>query len=340
MLGLPFSQRVNRAVRSLIGIGTVDGPDQQRTKISELLHDTEIRDLRELIGKVLLGKKKVAILIDRLDEPWGPAHEVEHLSELLSGLLRVGSNIIDDFRSSSRWRESVTVSITIFIRSDIFAHVQPLAVEQDKLPIRRISWGDEELLKVIDQRLEHAAGNFSPERIWTDLFPAEVTGIPTREWIITHSMPRPRDVIYFVKEAIAIAVNRGHEVVTPEDLLDGRNRYSQFVFVSVLAEDSPRKQKLEAILYEFAGAPRIVGSADVRARIEKAGVSDGDIEFYVDLLCDITFMGVQTRSGFTFASNEIERRMLREVSARLAHEAGREEAYEIQPAFYQALQIE
>ncbi|HUF53820.1 MAG TPA: hypothetical protein VMR52_08615 [Dehalococcoidia bacterium] len=111
VLGLPFSQRVNRAVGSLVGISRAGGADQQRTRISELLHDGLIAQLREILGNVLSTKKKVAILVDRLDEPWGPGHEVEHLSEVLSGLLQVASNIVEDFASSSRWRMDVPVSV-------------------------------------------------------------------------------------------------------------------------------------------------------------------------------------------------------------------------------------
>jgi len=235
----------------------------------------------------------------------------------------------------------VAVSITIFIRSDIFAHVQPLAGEQDKLPIRRIMWTDRDLLlKVIDQRLVHAAGRFTAEDIWQNLFPEQVAGIRTREWIILHSMPRPRDVIYFVKEAVAAAVNRGHEAVTEEDLLDAREKYSQYVFRSVLAEDSPQKGKLEAVLYEFAGAPKTMLVSEVHSRIERARVAGADIDFYIDLLCDINFIGIETKDGFRFSSDENERRTMREVSGRRAAEAGREEAYAIQAAFYQVLQIE
>ncbi len=339
---LPFSQRVNRAVTSLSGIGNTADPDQQRTRISELLHDREIRDLREHLGKVLKDKSRVAILMDRLDDPWGPAHEVEHLSALLSGLLRVGNNIIDDFQSSYHRRDPVDVSIIIFLRSDIYAHVQPLTVEQDKLPLSRIVWDDNELLiKVIDERLEHAAKHFPADTIWQRLFPQEVVGMPTQDWIIYHSLPRPRDIIYFVKAAIAVAVNRGHLVVNQDDLLDAREKYSRYVFASVLAEDSPQKRKLEAVLYEFAGAPKTMAASDVTSRIKEAGVDESDIGFYIDLLCDINFIGIQTRAGFKFSSDENERRMLREVSEKLAAQSGQgEEAYEINPAFYQALQIE
>ncbi len=342
VFSLPFSQRVNRAVTSLIGIASTGDPDQQRTRISELLHEREIRDLREHLGKVFMDRGRVAILMDRLDDPWGPAHEVEHLSAMLSGLLRVGSNIIDDFQSSYHRRDPVAISIIVFLRSDIYAHVQPLTVEQDKLPLRRIVWDDKELLiKVIDERLEHAAKHFPADTIWQRLFPQEVVGMPTQDWIIYHSLPRPRDIIYFVKAAIAVALNRGHLVVTQDDFLDAREKYSRFVFTSVLAEDSPQKRKLEAVLYEFAGAPRSMAASDLTSRIEKAGVDESDIGFYIDLLCDINFIGIQTTAGFKFSSDEDERRSLRKVSEKLAAQSGQgEEAYEINPAFYQVLQIE
>ncbi|HUF53678.1 MAG TPA: hypothetical protein VMR52_07890, partial [Dehalococcoidia bacterium] len=232
-------------------------------------------------------------------------------------------------------------SVTIFIRSDIFSHIQPLTVEQDKLPIRRIAWDDKELLmKVIDERFEHAAEKFSADKIWQALFPAEVTGIPTKDWIALHTMHRPRDIIYFLKEAIAMGVNRDHKAVTEDDLIDAREKYSQYVFSSVLSEDSPHKGKLEAVLYEFAGAPRVLEAEDVVSRIRDAGVHGADLEFYIDLLCDINFLGIETTSGFKLAADESERRTLRNVAAKLAERSGAGEKYEINPPFYQVLQVE
>ncbi|MBI2303646.1 MAG: hypothetical protein HYU86_02730 [Chloroflexi bacterium] len=339
----PFSQRLDRAVRSLIGVGSLADAEQQRARISELLHSSELRDLRDLLGRVLASRSKVAILIDNLDEPWRPGHEIEYLSDLLLGLLKVGQDITDDFERQDYWRKRVNVSVTMFIRSDIFVYVKMLAPEQDKLPIQRIVWHDEYLLlKVLDERLKHAVPKrFDARDIWQQLFPEEVVGLPTREFIVRNTLHRPRDVIYLVREAMARAVNQGRQVVTPEDFLNARQKYSQYVFNSILAEDDPRRGKLEAVLYEFAGAPREMSRSQVASRIKRSGVDESDVDFYLNLLCDVNFLGIQTTSGFSFASDEDDRRTLRSVAGTLAVEKGwGEESYSVNAAFHQVLQID
>ena len=148
-------------------------------------------------------------------------------------------------------------------------------------------------------------------------------------------------MIFVVKEAVAVAVNRGHEVVTEEDMLVAREKYSRYVFGSVLAEDDPQRKKMEEVLYEFAGASKVVPESEVRRRIEKAGVKGDDIDFYLQLLCDVNFIGVRTAGGYAFAEDEKERRMLLAVAARLSAEREwGEVSFEVNAAFYQALQIE
>jgi len=342
ILGVPFSQRLNRAVKSLIGVGALGDVEEQRARISEMLHVGQLQNLRRLLGAVLNKRQKVAVLIDNLDDPWGPGRETTFLSELILGLLRVERDICDDFQHQDRWRQRVNVSMTIFLRSDIFTYVQPLAREQDKWPLRRVIWNDRELLlRVVDQRLKFAApAKFTIADIWDQLFPAEVVEKSTRDFILDSTLPRPRDVIFLVREAIGIAVNRGHKAITPEDFLDAKERYSTFAFKSILAEDHPEKQKLEAILYEFAGAPKILAGSDVMSRISAAGVDEPDAAFYLNLLCDVTFLGIKTTTGFRFAADESERQTLLEVAKRLASAPGGKEEYMINAPFYQVLQIE
>lgn len=339
----PFSQRLDRAVRSLVGVGNLAAREEQRNRISENLHTALLGDLRRLLGDVLSDRNKVAILIDNLDEPWGPGRETSGLADLLLGLLRVSRDVCADLQHEDYWQKGIHVSLTIFLRSDIFAHVQPLTSEQDKWPLYRVTWNDRAvLLRVLDERLRHRAPTrFDAEDIWEQLFAQKVVGLPTRDFVLDNTLARPRDVIYLVREAMAKAVNRGHATVTPEDFLAAREEYSRYVFTSILKEDDPEKQKLEAVLYEFAGAPKRVTAPDVASRIAKAGVSEADVDFYINLLCDVNFLAIQTASVFKFASDEREREMLRSVAKKLAAERGwGEEGYEINAAFYQALQIE
>jgi hypothetical protein len=308
-----------------------------------LLHVNELRDLRRLLGLVLSSRHKVTVLIDNLDDPWRPGHDTEYQSDLLTGLLRVATDITNEFRREDHWQRRVNMSLVIFLRSDIFAHIHPLAAEQDKLPLHRIVWNDNEsLLRVLDQRLASALPTDAElSDLWQQLFPEHVVGLPTRQFITSNTLARPRDLIFFVKQAIAAAINRGHSAVTADDFLDARRNYSEFVFRSLLAEDDPEKRKLEAVLYEFAGAPRTMRESEVKATIARAGVEQLDIDFYLNLLCDVNFLGIETPQGYRFPAHEGEREMLRTVAATIAaNRKRRDHSYQINAAFHQVLGID
>jgi hypothetical protein len=339
----PFSIRLERAIRPLLDLASSSDPLTQRAKISEHLHASKINELRAMLGRTLSNRSTVAILIDRLDEPWKPHHDIEYLSYLLLGLLRVSVDIGGDFRRSDSRILPVNTSLTIFLRSDIFYYVQRYAQEQDKLPVQLITWGDPEaLMHVVDERLRASLGwNFNAEVVWRELF-ATVGGVPARQFISSWSLWRPRDIIFFLREAIATAVNRGHEVVTEEDLFAARRRYSEFVFNSVLAEDDPAKKKLEEVLYSFAGVEPELSYSQIRSILAEAGTNETESEFYIDLLCDLNFLGVESGGVYRYARDEAERVKLREVARRVAARRtnGRaEEMYSVNRAFYDVLQI-
>lgn len=342
LIRLPFSVRLQIAVDSLHGTGRITNAVEQRARISERLHETFIGKLRTHLGSVLADFRQLAILIDNLDGPWTPGANVESLSELIRGLLNVVQDIPRDLRRSTYRLRPVDTRVAVLLRSDIFAFVRPLIPEQDKLPIERVVWDDEGLLlRILNQRLLRNAPNHITESdIWQQLFPPEVAGVGPIDFIMRTTLPRPRDAIFLLREAINNAINRQHDSVQPEDLLDARNQYSEFAFRSVLAEDDPNRRKLEAVLYEFAGAERTVTVQDVMHRMSIAGVEEEHTDWYIDLLCDIGFLGISTVNGFRYSREEGERSMLRAISLRLAAQNGTKETFEINPAFYQVLQIE
>ena len=338
----PFSTRLDNAVNSLHEIGQTTDAVQQRSRISERLHATLLRDLRKHVGAVLGDYERLAVLIDNLDGPWSPGAHVKRLSELIRGLLNVVQDIPRDLGRSTHGLQPVATQVTVLLRSDIFAFVQPLMAEQDKLPIERVVWNERDLLiRVLNQRLlQNAPNQMTEGDVWQQLFPDDVVGVSPIEFILRTTLPRPRDVIFMVKTAINNAINRQHQRVFPDDLLDARDQYSEFAFRSVLAEDDPQRRKLESVLYEFAGADRTVTMPDLQQRMSVAGVENSDVDWYINLLCDIGFLGIPTNNGFRYSREEGERSMLREMSSRLAARSGSTETFEVNPAFYQVLQIE
>ena len=342
VLTRPFSQRMDTALEPLMGIGLIDSANEQRLKISEHLHSNLIGEIRRHLGLVLTGHQGLTLLIDGLDEPWVPGDHIGHLSELIAGLLGVAQSIPVDFaRSNSRVR-SVDAKMTVFLRSDIFSFIQHLIPEHDKLPIARVKWDDPAmLLRVLDERmLRDAPPGRRAQHVWSQLFPEEVAGVSSQEFLLRTVLPRPRDLIHFVKAAVSNAVNRGDMRISEHDFLLARDQYSDYAFKSILKEDDPSKGKLEETLYEFAGADRILEKSDIENRMSIAGVATDDFEFYINLLCDINFLGVETRVGFEYPSDEERRKMLRNIANVISSRNGHDEIFEINPAFYQVLQIE
>ena len=150
----PFSEKLDNAIQSLTGLSLSTGATDQRARVSELLHEKLISDLRVRIGDALSQFDKLAIVIDNLDKPWKPGAYVPQLADMIAGLFSVVQEIPRDLRRSGRGLKPVEANIAIMLRSDIFAQIRPYLSEPDKLPIERVSWEDSEmLLKIIDQRL-------------------------------------------------------------------------------------------------------------------------------------------------------------------------------------------
>ena len=92
-------------------------------------------------------------------------------------------------------------------------------------------------------------------------------------------------------------------------------------------------------LYQIIIARFTAGSNEV-FHFFRWGIWDEDVNWYIDLLCDIGFLGISTVNEFRYSREEGERSMLREISTRLAAQTGTTETFKINPAFYQVLQIE
>ena len=120
----PFSESLDVARRWLANVSEIEPEITQRRRISELLPSNQLRDLRDILGKVLSTYDKVSILIDNLDAQWGTNENIEPLSELLWGLLQVSVDIVWQFQIDDHWRTAANVNLTIFLTRDIFALIR------------------------------------------------------------------------------------------------------------------------------------------------------------------------------------------------------------------------
>jgi len=225
-----FSMRLETVVERLRDIGAFAGGQARKARISEMLHQELLSELRDRLGDVLSGKSQVVILVDNLDKAWTKDTDIALLSELLYGLLGVSSRVADDFRRSASGLKPIKLHFTLFLRSDIYASMLQFARERDKLPVRMLTWNDPEMLRsVIEERFAKSGAIAGEnETIWQRYFCTSVGGIAVQDFLIATIFPRPRDLIYLVKAALHAAVNRRHTVIEESDLITASNEYSRF----------------------------------------------------------------------------------------------------------------
>ena len=248
----------------------------------------------------------MALLVDNLDKAWIKNTDVNEMSEFLLGLFSAGSQLLTDFRRSDSRRRAVNCTAAIFLRADIFNKVLELAREPDKIVVTRLVWDDPEMLSgVVERRFlaAHPKANSGSE-LWSKYFPETVMSRPSKEYILSRILPRPRDIVYLVKAAISNAVNRGHSHVEQKDITNAEYIYSKYAMDSILVENSITVPQLESVLYEFAGRSSIVAE-DELATILSAARIEGDKQAAVtEHLIWLSFLGLEIKKDeFVFSDD-------------------------------------
>lgn len=341
LINADFTLRLENIISNLSTLKQTESMEEQRLKVSEFLHDTMIKQLRDHLGNVLQNKEKVTILIDNLDKNWSDNAQIEKLSDLLFGLLNVTHKITEEFHKSSYKHVKVNLSLIVFIRSDIFSRIMSYASERDKVPTKHLSWSEPLLLfRVIENRIQYSRnGVTSPDVLWEQYFCKEVDGIPLKKFVTNLILPRPRDVIYFFKAALQEAVNRGHFKVEEEDFKSAEYSYSEYALQSLFPENGGRIDDLETIFYEFAGENSIITHEQLEECLRQT--SSQNIDQLIEILCEMTFIGKEIQENkFEYYSEKRSAKVTNRLAERLAARTSQSKRYQINPAFHAYLGIE
>lgn len=337
-----FSIRLEAVVNNLKDVSKEKSKADQRTRISELLHDEVIWKLRSVLGEVLENRNKVIVLIDNLDKAWNQGSDFKILSQLLLGLMAVSRRIAKDFQKEDRWRRPVNLSLIIFLRSDIFFQIVKHARERDKISYSRIGWSDPELLlRVLEERVLVSSRASNQDEVWSKYFCDDVIGLPIKEYLINYIIPRPRDLIYLGRAALEHAINRRHTRIEEVDILEAQRKYSQYVLESLLVENSIQINVLESFLYEFVGGSEIADSNFVLKAMKNCDIAEDKFDFVIELLCDLTFFGREVDEGrFKFSHNEDEKEKLKAMARKtIEKRKNKTMRFRIHNAFHSYLEI-
>lgn len=300
-----FSTRLEQEIEELINVQT-DSQGEFRVKISEILHDGKITELRNHIKNNMRKGGMLVVLIDNLDKSWKKNKSIDVLSKYLLGLLGVVGRIAKDFKNFNKGKSNFSFHMTLFLRSDIFKYIMKSAREPDKIEFTRLVWNDASVLfRMVETRFEQLSNiDVSTSDLWEKFVTQKVDGIEVKDYIMNNIFPRPRDVIYLLNSAKNTAVSRGHVKIKSEDMITAHRDYSSWVFKSILVENGITIKQMEDFMYNLMGENQIITLDRISGLAEDAKIvfnenySEDD---FIDSLVSLTILGREVKeSQFDF----------------------------------------
>ncbi|MEV6793905.1 hypothetical protein AB0M87_18295 [Streptomyces sp. NPDC051320] len=342
-----FSVRLERVINSvrkeLQEAAQKHSIEKQRERVAQALQAKFVGNLRRLLGEALRDRHRVALLVDNLDSGWRKSAELKSQAVLLVGLLSTVSKIAEDFQKENNRLQSVHVTISVFLRSDIYDEVIKEAREPDKINTKRIDWNQPDILKrVMDERyLSVRPKGTEPDELWDRFFCSHIGALPTFDHILSTILHRPRDLVFFCKAAVFNAANARHSRVEPEDIREAEKSYSKFALDALLVEYGSTINQLEEMVYEFAGLPSVVTKAEVLELIEEIpGLGADRAAEYLEGLMKISFLGIEvSENKFAYPDRADDLRKSKILARKASRRGDRKERYEVHAAYRHFLEI-
>lgn len=334
-----LSTRLEVAVNAIEN-GELRSGESQKDFVARQLRLTRVTKLKVLIQKALVDFDRVAVLIDNLDKAWERNTEYESMSRFLLSLLTTVNKIEREFGKPTHESKAINLTLTVFLRTDIYEIVTKYAREPDKIDVMSVHWHDDELLvRVLEERY---ASNRVPKKhgtapdMWQEVFCAEVKGLPTRDYFLWTVLPRPRDFIFFANAALTTAINRKHEIISASDIHSAEEQYSKFATDALLVEGQAENFNLDDVLYDFVGVKSIITSTELSELLNKYPNFE-ELKFW---LVKTSFLGIEERAGnFVHVEGEITARHKLKAAEMVAARSANELRFRIHPAFRAYLQI-
>lgn len=279
------------AFGSSLEIGVKDAPN------AGLQLSTQLDFLESWLTSQLsqLQQHRLYILVDKVDEIWS---DDPSSSDMAVGLLMAAKDINVKFEN---------VSCIVFLRSDIYEQLQ--FFDKDKLrgDEEAILWTKETLPELVLARAQTSTGNLTmtADQLWSRYFPARIHHMPTVEFILSHTLMRPRDVIQLCNLCTDLARRENSSSVLEKHILQALDVYSSWKLNDLIGEYRVSYPFLNDLLLLFTNISFVLP----RKRLEEMygrvqGVLKGRYPDYtsvlgtdaiLNILYGVGFLGVQRK---------------------------------------------
>ena len=243
-MALDFGSRVVFALNTVISSTSHGTPQERKLNAEEALKSLRKYDLGRRLRDFARDEGITFFIVaDDLDKHWRA--NTRQSIDLLLGLIAEVARMQRFFGKY--------LKIVLFLREDIYDVLIRYDDDMPKRDILRMEWTSANLHHLVAARLATRLDAHDDGDIWSAIFPEPVRDMAAVDYILSRSLPRPRDVLNLCQRAIDQAQRNGHEYVTAEDILDGEKSFSEALFYAVCSEFKGLYPDLEEVLIEFAG---------------------------------------------------------------------------------------
>lgn len=283
--------------------------------------------------------QQLVILVDNLDKAWSVDGNLAVQQQLIFGLLGFQDTIRRDLSLIKG-----DIRLLIFLREDIFSQVMAGANEPDKvrLGVFRVSWPHRgKLVDILERRFLACSPTLTVEMIWNNLFCRETAGVATKDYLLDHIMPRPRDLIHVVHAAIDNCVGKSHLRIEPDDLQDAIKEYCQFLLANMFSEYWLYMPDVRELIRSFTGVRYRQNSFQMWRTVRSHIRTDRSFMEIVEFLFRVSFIGMERHGRVKYAyTNDEAERLFPLVRLRLRWHDLRRTYFVIHPAFRAGLEID
>lgn len=327
-----FSERLLRQVDRLAERFAAAGISLSAGALTQALFQDDIRSVSDAVGRYLLHKDGVWILVDNLDKGWPVRGATETDILIIRTLLESTRKLQQQLED-----RGVDFHSLVFLRNDIYEHLVRETPDKGKETTITLDWPDPEVFKeLVRQRVESSTeleGSF--DDVWPVVFDNYIGTQHSFTFLISRTLMRPRDLLSFLRKAIEVSINRGHERVTQDDLRAAEEAYSEDMYLALNFELSDINPDYGEILFAFLRCPVRLTQQQVHQMLAQQGFLSKEFPMLVELLVWFCFLGVQAAADeepqFAYQVRYNIPNLVAPISAGSA-------TYVIHPAFRTALQ--
>ncbi len=286
-VGISFSDRLLRLIdrlseRYVRDFKEREGVDLSDDQVTNLLYQSTLSGLREQLVAYASNKGMVFVLFDNIDKGWNATGLPDSAVVIIRDLFEAGSKLGNDFR-----RHGIEFYSSIFLRNDVYEALLSDTSDRGKETVVLVDWSNSGLLaQMMRRRIGYNHKNkIDKDQLWHSICSPLVDGQNSLEYLISHSMMRPRYLIRLMNYCRGNAINFDRHRIDEQDIKEGLSTYSTETIKEIGLEIRDVLPDAGDVLYAFLGEHREMLRSHILTLIEKnVGNADSTTAIFTMLL--------------------------------------------------------